>query len=244
MGASWDPVKHSPKQNHLLGALSEADYEYLRPQMELVEMPLGAVLYESGSRMTYAYFPTSGIVSLLYVSEDGGSAEIAITGNDGLVGLATLLGGGTTPSRAIVQIPGYAYRVEAAVLLNSFQRGGALQLLLLRYVQALMTQMSQTAVCNRHHSVEQQLCRWLLRGLDRMESNEVTMTQELISNMLGVRRVGVTDAAKHLRKDGLIKYRRGRITVPDRSKLEARACECYGVVKRESDRLLPGKACV
>ncbi len=235
-------MRYSPKQNHLLAALPEVDYEYLRPHMELVEMRLGSVLYESGSRMAHCYFPVSGVVSLLYVMHDGASAEIAVTGNDGLVGIAILLGGGTTLSRAVVQIAGDAYRVDSAILLKAFQRGGALQFLLLRYIQALITQMSQTAVCNRHHTVEQQLCRWLLLSLDRIESSEVSMTQELISNMLGVRRVGITDAAKRLQQHGLISYRRGHITVSDRRKLEARACECYAVVKTEVERLLSSLA--
>jgi CRP-like cAMP-binding protein len=205
--------------------------------MTFTALPLGAVLYESGSQMRDCYFPVSGLVSLLHTLEDGGTAEIAVVGNDGCVGVAILLGGGTTPSRAVVQIAGYAYRVESEAVLAEFRRGGPAQHVLLRYIQSLMTQMSQAAVCNRHHSVEQQLCRWLLLSLDRVPSNRVDMTQELISNMLGVRRVGITEAARRLQAAGLIEYQRGHITVPDRAKLEAHACECYAAVKRETDRL-------
>ena len=202
-------------------------------------MALGAVVYESGSRLEYVYFPTTSIVSLLYVMADGASAEIAVVGNEGLVGVALFMGGETTPSRAIVQSAGSAYRLSGHSMKEEFIRGGAMQHLLLRYTQALLTQMAQTAVCNRHHSVDQQLCRWLLLSLDRLPSNKLTMTQELIANMLGVRREGVTEAAGKLQSAGLIQYSRGRITVVDRPGLEARACECYDVVKRESDRLLP-----
>jgi CRP-like cAMP-binding protein len=202
-------------------------------------MPLGMVLYESGGAQGYVYFPTSSIVSLLYVLENGSSAEIAVTGCEGLVGISLFMGGETTPSRAVVQSGGQGYRLKAAVLKNEFDSGGALQLLLLRFTQALITQMTQTAVCNRHHAVDQQLCRWLLLSLDRLPANELVMTQELIANMLGVRREGVTEAAGKLQAAGLIEYSRGRITVLDRTKLEARVCECYAVVKREYDRLLP-----
>jgi len=202
-------------------------------------LPLGWAVYEAGDTQGYVYFPTTSIVSLLYVMEDGASAEIAVVGNEGVVGIALFMGGETTPSRAVVQSAGYAYRLRANVLKTEFGRGGNLQHLLLRYTQALITQMAQTAVCNRHHSVEQQLCRWLLLSLDRLPSNELTMTQELIANMLGVRREGVTEAAGKLQAEGLIQYSRGKITVLDRLHLEARVCECYAVVKREYDRLLP-----
>ncbi len=202
-------------------------------------MALGEVVYESGSRLEYVYFPTTSIVSLLYVMANGASAEIAVVGNEGMVGVALFMGGETTPSRAIVQSAGSAYRLPGQSMKAEFVRGGAMQHLLLRYTQALLTQMAQTAVCNRHHSVDQQLCRWLLLSLDRLSSNKLTMTQELIANMLGVRREGVTEAAGKLQSAGLIQYSRGRITVVDRPGLEARACECYDVVKRESDRLLP-----
>ncbi len=200
-------------------------------------MELGRAIYEAGGHQGHVYFPTTSIVSLLYVMEDGASAEIAIAGNDGVIGIALFMGGGSTPSRAVVQSAGYGYRLRAGVLTSEFGRGGELQHVLLRYTQALITQMAQTAVCNRHHSVEQQLCRWLLLSLDRLPSNQLTMTQELIANMLGVRREGVTEAAGHLQVAGLIHYSRGRITVLDRPKLEARVCECYAVVKREYDRL-------
>ncbi len=233
------PSPHHPAQNHLLAALPAADYEYLLPQLELIPLPLGWAVYESGGDQGYVYFPTTSIVSLLYVMEDGSSAEIAIVGNDGLVGIALFMGGETTPSRAVVQSAGYGYRIRAAPLKKEFEHGGDLQHLLLRYTQALITQMAQTAVCNRHHSVEQQLCRWLLLSLDRLPSNELKMTQELIANMLGVRREGVTEAAGKLQKEKLINYTRGRITVLDRPGLEARVCECYAVVKKEMDRLLP-----
>jgi CRP-like cAMP-binding protein len=202
-------------------------------------MPLGSVLYESGSRLDHVYFPANSIVSLLYVMADGASAEIAVVGNDGVVGVSLFMGGETTPSRAVVQSAGVAYRLPGSVLKEEFRRGGATQQLLLRYTQALLTQMAQTAVCNRHHSVDQQLCRWLLLSLDRLSSNELAMTQELIANMLGVRREGVTEAAGKLQAAGVIRYSRGRITVLDRPALEAQACECYAVVKQESDRLLP-----
>jgi len=207
--------------------------------MELSPMPLGYVLYESGDTMRHVYFPTTSIISLLYVMEDGASAEIAIVGNEGIVGISLFMGGETTPSRAIVQSAGQAYRVPGQYLKDEFFRAGPLQRLLLRYTQALITQMAQTAVCNRHHSVEQQLCRWLLMSLDRLPSNELTMTQELIANMLGVRREGVTESAGKLQKLGLIHYNRGHIVVIDRSGLESHSCECYAVVKKEFDRLLP-----
>ena len=232
---------HSPKENQLLASLPAADYERLLPELELVPMPLGWVVYESGGHQGYVYFPTNSIVSLLYVMENGASAEIAVTGNEGLVGIALFMGGETTPSRAVVQSAGHAYRLKAAVLRREFEHGGALQHLLLRYTQALITQMAQTAVCNRHHSVEQQLCRWLLLSLDRLPGSELRMTQELIANMLGVRREGVTEAAGKLQKAGLIHYSRGHITVLDRPKLETQVCECYAVVKREVDRLLPAR---
>jgi CRP-like cAMP-binding protein len=230
---------HSPKENHLLASLPAADYERLLPELELVLMPLGWAVYESGGHQGYVYFPTNSIVSLLYVMENGASAEMAVTGNEGLVGIALFMGGETTPSRAVVQSAGHAYRLKAAVLRREFEHGGALQHLLLRYTQALITQMAQTAVCNRHHSVEQQLCRWLLLSMDRLPGNELRMTQELIANMLGVRREGVTEAAGKLQEAGLIHYSRGHITVLDRPKLETQVCECYAVVKREVDRLLP-----
>jgi CRP-like cAMP-binding protein len=232
---------HSPKQNHLLAALPAEDYARLLPDLELMAMPLGWAVYESGAHMAFLYFPTTSIVSLLYVMESGGSAEIAITGNEGLVGISLFMGGETTPSRAVVQSAGNGYRLKASVLKKEFALGGNLQHLSLRYTQALITQMAQTAVCNRHHSVDQQLCRWLLLSLDRLESNELIMTQELIANMLGVRREGVTEAAGKLQAAGLIHYRRGKITVVDRPKLEQRVCECYRVVKNEFDRLLPYK---
>jgi CRP-like cAMP-binding protein len=236
-----DPSK-TPKDNRLLAALPEGDYEELLPSLEPVPMPLGLSVYESGAAQSYVYFPTSCIVSLLYVLEDGSSAEIAVTGCEGLVGIALFMGGDTTPSRAVVQSAGEGYRLRASVLKKEFERGGPLQVVLLRFTQALITQMAQTAVCNRHHSLEQQLCRWLLLSLDRLPSNELAMTQELIANMLGVRREGVTEAASKLQAEGLIEYRRGHITVLDREHLEARVCECYAVVKREYDRLLPAAA--
>jgi CRP-like cAMP-binding protein len=232
---------HSPKQNHLLAALPGTDYARLLPDLELVAMPLGWSVYESGDRMGYLYFPTTSIVSLLYVMESGASAEIAITGNDGLVGISLFMGGESTPSRAVVQSAGHGYRLKASILKREFALGGRLQHLALRFTQALITQMAQTAVCNRHHAVDQQLCRWLLLSLDRLPSNKLAMTQELIANMLGVRREGVTEAAGKLQADRLIQYSRGHITVLDRPRLEKRVCECYAVVKREIDRLLPYK---
>jgi len=232
---------YSPKQNHLIASLPAADYARLLSELELVPMPLGWSVYESGGHQGYVYFPTNSIVSLLYVMENGASAEMAITGNEGVVGIALFMGGETTPSRAVVQSAGHAYRLKAAVLRREFEHGGALQHLLLRFTQALITQMSQTAVCNRHHSVVQQLCRWLLLSMDRLPGNELRMTQELIANMLGVRREGVTEAAGMLQEAGLINYSRGLITVLNRPKLEKQVCECYAVVKREVDRLLPDK---
>jgi CRP-like cAMP-binding protein len=233
-----EPV-HDPQQNHLLAAFSPAERRRIYPHLQLVPMPLGKVLYESGDVMGHVYFPTDSIVSMLYVLADGASAEISVVGNEGLIGIALFMGGETTPSRAIVQSAGFAYRLIGQQLKDEFHRSGELQLLLLRYTQALITQMAQTAVCNRHHSVDQQLCRWLLLSLDRLASNELIMTQELIANMLGVRREGVTEAAGKLDKLGVIRYVRGHITVLDRPKLEQLCCECYAVVKKESDRLLP-----
>jgi CRP-like cAMP-binding protein len=230
---------NDPRQNHLLRALPAPEAERLLPHLEFVPMPLGNVLYESGSQLRYVYFPTTSIISLLYVMEDGASAEIAVVGNEGMVGVALFMGGETTPSRAVVQSAGHAYRLKGQTLKEEFRRAAGLQHLLLRYTQALLTQMAQTAVCNRHHSVDQQLCRWLLLSLDRLPTNKLTMTQELIANMLGVRREGVTEAAGKLQTAGLINYSRGHITVLDRPRLEAQACECYGVVKKEFDRLLP-----
>lgn len=228
---------HSPGENHLLAALSPAERERLYPDLRLVPMPLGKVLYESGDVLRHVYFPVDSIVSLLYVLENGASAEISVVGKEGLIGVALFMGGETTPSRAIVQSAGHAYRLPGTLLKEEFHRSGGLQLLLLRYTQSLITQMAQTAVCNRHHSVDQQLCRWLLLSLDRLASNELRMTQELIANMLGVRREGVTEAAGKLQDLGVIRYSRGRITVLDRPQLEQLCCECYSVVKRESDRI-------
>lgn len=232
---------HSPQQNHILAALPAQDYTRLLPDLELVQMPLGWAVYESGGHMNYVYFPTTSIVSLLYVMEDGASAEIAIAGSCGLVGISLFMGGESTPSRAVVQSAGNGYRLKARVLKREFAMGGHLQHLALRYTQALITQMAQTAVCNRHHALDQQLCRWLLLSLDRLPGDELVMTQELIANMLGVRREGVTEAAGKLQADGLIHYSRGHIRVLDRARLEQRVCECYAVVKKEYDRLLPYK---
>ncbi|MBK1732302.1 Crp/Fnr family transcriptional regulator [Thiococcus pfennigii] len=233
------PGHAGPRQNHLLAVLPEPLYERLLPHLTLVSLPLGEALYESGGSLTHVYFPTTSIVSLLYVMESGASAEIAVVGKEGLVGVAILLGGETMPNRAVVQSQGWAYRMKSEVFKQEFNRSGPLHRLLLRYTLALLTQMAQTAVCNRHHTVDQQLCRWLLLSLDRLPSNELTMTQELIANMLGVRREGVTDAAGRLQRAGLIHYSRGHIRVLDRPGLEARVCECYEVVKTEFDRLLP-----
>ena len=229
------------RHNRLLASLSETDFEPLKSHLKSVSLSLGEVLYESGMVLRHVYFPIDSIVSLLYVMEDGGSAEIAVVGHDGVVGVSLFMGGETTPSRAVVQSAGRAYCLDRKLLMAEFIRGGALQHLLLRYTQALLTQMAQTAVCNRHHSLDQQLCRWLLLSLDRLPSNELVMTQVLIANMLGVRREGVTEAARKLQEAGLIQYSRGHITVLDRSGIEARTCECYAVVKRESDRLLPDR---
>jgi CRP-like cAMP-binding protein len=228
-----------PRHNRLLGTLPEADYQALLPHLEPVPMPLGMAVYESGGLQGYVYFPADSIVSLLYVLESGASTEIAVTGNEGLVGISLFMGGETTPSRAVVQSAGTGYRLRASILKRHFESGGEVQHLLLRFTQALITQMTQTAVCNRHHAVEQQLCRWLLLMLDRLPTNQVRMTQELIANMLGVRREGVTEAAGKLQEKGLIEYSRGRIRVLDRADLESAVCECYAVVKREYDRLLP-----
>lgn len=223
----------------MLDALLDVDFDRVSPNLELVEMPLGEVLYESGGKLRYVYFPTTSIVSMLYVMENGASAEIAVVGNEGILGISIFMGGETTPSRAIVQSAGYDYRMKAQLLKNEFNRAGPVMRLLLRYTQALITQMSQTAVCNRHHTVEQQLCRWLLLSIDRLAENKLNMTQELIANMLGVRREGVTEAAGKLQQSGIIEYSRGRIVVLDRPALEKRVCECYQVVKTEFDRLLP-----
>ena len=232
-------VPHSPHQNHVLAALPPEERDRVYRYLELVPMPLGTVLYESGEASRHAYFPTTSIVSLLYVMEDGRSAEIAVAGNEGIVGVALFMGGITMPNRAVVRSSGYAYRMRGHLLKEEFNRAVSLQRLLLRYTQALLTQMAQTAVCNRHHSLDQQLCRWLLLSLDRLASNEFATTQESIANMLGVRREGVTEAAGKLQNSGLIDHSRGRIKVLDRPRLEARACECYRVVKKEFDRLLP-----
>jgi len=229
----------NPRQNHLLAVLPVNEWNRLSPNFEFVHMPLGMVVYESGGILDHVYFPTTAIISLLYVMEDGASAEIAIVGNEGMVGVALFMGGQTMPNRAVVQNAGDAYRLKGTLLKQEFGRAGPIQRLLLRYTQALLTQMAQTAVCNRHHSVEQQLCRWLLLSLDRLPTNVLTMTQELIANMLGVRREGVSIAAGKLQEAGLISYNRGIITVLDRPGLEAMCCECYQVVKTEFDRLLP-----
>ncbi len=230
---------HNPEHNHLLAALPAEEFARLSPNLELIPMPLGEVLYESGGRLSHVYFPTTAIVSLLYVMEDGASAEIAVVGNEGIVGISLFMGGETTPSRAVVQSKGYGYRLRSQVLKQEFNRSGPVLRLLLRYTQALITQMTQTAVCNRHHNLDQQLCRWLLLSIDRLPGNELTMTQELIANMLGVRREGVNAAAMKLQRAGLISYSRGRMTVLDRPGLEQAVCECYAVVKKEYDRLLP-----
>ncbi len=235
-------VYPSPTQNHLLNALSAEVQQRLFPHLERVEMPLGKVLYESGDIMRYVYFPTDCIVSLLYVMENGSSAEISVVGFDGLIGVALFMGGESTTSRAIVQSAGFAYRLLGQRMKDEFNRHGELLHLMLRYSQALITQMAQTAVCNRHHSIEQQLCRWLLLSLDRLTDNHLVMTQELIANMLGVRREGVTEAAGRLHKQGVIDYSRGHILVTNRPKLERLSCECYAVVKAETDRLLPNLA--
>jgi CRP-like cAMP-binding protein len=229
---------HSPNQNHLLAALPAAEFDRLAPHLELVPLRLGDCLYEPGGQMQHVYFPTTGIVSLLIMLESGSSAEIAGVGNEGIIGISLFMGGDTTPSTAVVQTAGHAYRLQARLLKEDFNRGGLMQRLLLRYTQALLTQMCQTAACNRHHSIEQQLCRWLLLTLDRLSSNELVMTQELVASALGVRREGITEAAGNLQRAGIIRYRRGHIAVVERSGLEARACECYAVVRTELGRLL------
>ncbi len=228
-----------PKSNHLLAALPDAEWKRWKPQLEVVDLSLGQVLYESGSIESHVTFPTTAIISLLYVMENGSSAEIAVVGNEGIVGISLFMGGGSTPSRAVVQSAGKGFRLNAKTMKDEFDRAGPVLHLLLRYTQALITQMSQTAVCNRHHSLDQQLCRWLLLSLDRLHGNDLVMTQELIASMLGVRREGVTAAALQLQAADLIRYSRGRITVLDRLGLEQRSCECYAVVKKEYDRLLP-----
>src|SRR5277367_1714512 len=233
------PTLSDPRSNELLAALPETEWTRWQALLEAVEMPLGQVLYEPGAGLSHVYFPTTAIVSLLYVMEDGASAEIAVVGYEGIVGISLFMGGESTPSRAVVQSAGRGFRLKAAVLKDEFNRAGPVLHLLLRYTQALITQMAQTAVCNRHHSLDQQLCRWLLLSLDRLQGSELVMTQELIANMLGVRREGVTEGALKLQKAGLIKYSRGHITVLNRQGLEDRTCECYAVVKREYDRLLP-----
>jgi len=234
------PTIAQPKKNHLLAALPEAEWSRWLPQLEPVSLPLGKVLYESGGVQSHVYFPTTAIVSLLYVMENGASAEIAVVGNEGVLGISLFMGGESTTSRAVVQSAGRAYRLSAAAMKDEFNRAPVLHLLL-RYTQALITQMAQTAVCNRHHTLDQQLCRWLLLSLDRLQGNELIMTQELIANMLGVRREGVTEGALKLQKAGLIQYARGRIEVLDRAGIEQRSCECYAVVKNEYDRLLPDR---
>jgi CRP-like cAMP-binding protein len=235
------PQNADLRSNRLLAALPEAEWTRWSPVLERVQMPLGQVLYESGATLGYVYFPLTAIVSLLYVMENGASAEIAVVGNEGIVGVSLFMGGESTPSRAVVQSAGMGCRLKAKVMKEEFDKAGPAMHLLLRYTQALLTQMAQTAVCNRHHSLDQQLCRWLLLSLDRLQGNELVMTQELIANMLGVRREGVTEGALKLQKAGLIQYVRGHMTVLDRKGLEARTCECYAVVKREYDRLLPAE---
>ena len=232
-------ITPDPKQNHLLAALPHAEWRRWQPQLEWVELPLSAVLHEPGNSLKHVYFPVTAVVSLLYVLENGASAEIAVVGNEGVVGISLFMGGGSTPSRAVVQSAGYGFRLRTRDMKDEFDRGGAAAHLLLRYTQALITQMAQTAVCNRHHTLDQQLCRRLLLSLDRLRGNELVMTQELISNMLGVRREGVTEAALRLQEAELIRYARGRISVLDRRGLENRSCECYAVVKKEYERLLP-----
>lgn len=228
-----------PRDNQLLAALPVPEYQRWLPALEPVTLTLGQVIYESGATLDHVVFPTTAIVSLLYVMEDGASAEIAVVGREGMVGVALFMGGGSTPSRAVVQSAGHGFRLEAQLMKDEFNRAGPVLHLLLRYTQALITQMAQTAVCNRHHSLNQQLCRWLLLSMDRLSGNELVMTQELIANMLGVRREGVTEGALELQKAGLIRYARGHITVLDRAGLERATCECYAVVKKEYDRLLP-----
>ncbi|MHB9020830.1 MAG: Crp/Fnr family transcriptional regulator [Halothiobacillus sp.] len=236
---SIPPHEHDPCQNRLLDAFPKAVYARLQPFLELVPLPLGQVLYESGDAQQYVYFPTDSIVSLLYVMENGASTEIVMVGNEGLVGISLFMGGDSVTNRAVVQSAGFCYRLRGNKIKEEFHRHGDVLELVLRYTQSLFTQMAQTAACNRHHSIDQQLCRWLLLSMDRLTGNELVMTQELIANMLGVRREGVTDAAGKLQKLGIIQYHRGRITVLDRPKLEQHSCECYAVVKKETDRLLP-----
>jgi CRP-like cAMP-binding protein len=240
MQSSSPPGKApDPRDNWLIAALAASDRDRWVPGLELVDLPLAKVLIEPGGNTTHVYFPTTAIVSLLYVMENGASAEIAVVGNEGLVGISLFMGGQSTSSSAVVQAAGQAYRLKAELLMDEFNRGGPVLHLLLRYTQALITQMSQTSVCNRHHAVDQQFCRWLLLTLDRLPASDVVMTQELLSNILGVRRASVTEAAGNLQRDGLIRYERGRIAVLDRPGLERRSCECYAVVKKEYDRLLP-----
>jgi CRP-like cAMP-binding protein len=231
-----------PTENHLLAALPEVERHRWLPHIECVEMPLGQVLYESGGTLSHVYFPATAIVSLLYVMENGAAAEIAVVGNEGIVGISLFMGGDSTSSRAVVQSAGQGFRLKAQTMKDEFNRGGPVLHLLLRYTQALITQMAQTAVCNRHHTLDQQLCRWLLLSLDRLQGNELVMTQELIANMLGVRREGVNEGALKLQQAGLIRYSRGHIAVLDRDALETRSCECYAVVKKEYDRLIPAKS--
>jgi CRP-like cAMP-binding protein len=240
-GSSVRTLSLNSIDNHLLAALPDDEWQRWLPQLERVEMPLSQVLYEAGGTLSHVYFPTSAIVSLLYVMESGASAEIAVVGNEGIVGISLFMGGDSTSSRAVVQSAGQGFRLKAQIMKDEFDRAGPVQHLLLRYTQALISQMAQTAVCNRHHSLDQQLCRWLLLSLDRLQGNELVMTQELIANMLGVRREGVTEGALKLQQAGLIRYARGHITILDRDGLEKRSCECYSVVKKEYDRLLPEK---
>jgi CRP-like cAMP-binding protein len=229
----------NPRQNWLLAALGDAEWKRFAPHLQPVAMPLGEVLYDPGAKPSHVYFPSTAIVSLLYVMENGASAEIAVVGNEGLVGISLFMGGQSTSSQAVVQAAGHGFRLDARILLQEFNRGGAVLHLLLRYTQALITQMAQTSVCNRHHALDQQVCRWLLLTLDRLHSSELVMTQDLLSNILGVRRASISDTAGRLQKDGLIRYERGHISVLDRPAIERRACECYAVVKKEYDRLLP-----
>ena len=230
---------HHPNQNHILNALPLDELESILPHLELVQLPVGKMIYEPGEQLRHAYFPTTCIISLQHVLETGRTSEVAGVGNEGMVGIALFMGGDTTPSSAVVQITGYAYRLESSVLKKEFKRNTTFQQLLLRYTQVLLTQISLTAVCNRHHSLQQQLCRWLLLTLDRLTTNEITMTQELVAGMLGVRREGITEAAGYLQRAGLISYRRGHITVTNRAGIEAHVCECYSVLKKELSRLLP-----
>jgi CRP-like cAMP-binding protein len=232
---------NNPNQNHLLAALPTVEYEHLAANLELVSMPIGKMIYEPNELLQYAYFPTTCIVSLHYVMESGASAETASVGNEGMVGVSLFMGGDTTSSSAVVQTAGFAYRIERRLLKQGFDQANALQKLLLRYTQALMTQMTQTSVCNRHHSIEQQLCRWLLLTLDRLSTNDLIMTQELVASMLGVRREGITEAAGNLQRAGYINYRRGHISIVNRNGLEAHTCECYAIVKKEMNRLLSDK---